>query len=259
MSTTIVAGRRSPASGATRSAASGAAAGFTLLEVILALVIFSMLTAMVYSAFAVGHDAVMKGERETELNQRMRVADDLLARQLRSTVFYFARQDDESFPFFIGRSEWMSFVSASPQARGGNGLAVITYRVVDGTLILEERVAFTPADLYSLAADPRGPRAVVLTGASSIRFEYLPQDEPNMTWQRDWDARDEDTLPAAVRITVEGLDFFASRPWVRDVPVMTINYGWGNEDYQEPPDEEEIDEEDEEVSENEADEAEGEQ
>jgi len=42
----------------------------------------------------------------------MRVADEILGRQVRSTVFYFARHDDETFPYFIGRSDGMSFVSA---------------------------------------------------------------------------------------------------------------------------------------------------
>jgi prepilin-type N-terminal cleavage/methylation domain-containing protein len=213
------------------------ASGFTLIEVVLSLVIFSMITLMVYGAFFIGHRAVLKGERAVDVNQRMRVADEILGRQVRSTVFYFARHDDETFPYFIGRPDGMSFVSAAPQARGGTGLAVVTYRAEQGQLVLEERVGFTPQDLQKPPAGAHLDSAVLLAGFSGIRFEYLPRDEAGGEWQSTWDAHEEDTLPAAVRVTVEGLEFFG-HPWVREIPLMTIAYGWGNEDFQEPDDEE---------------------
>jgi len=213
-----------------------ARAGFTLLEVVLALVIFSLITLMVYGAFFIGHRAVLKGERDADINQRMRVADEILGRQVRSTVFYFARHEDETFPYFVGRSDGLSFVTSAPQARGGTGLAEITYRAEQGQLVLEERVGFTPQDLLKPPADAEVARAVLVDGFSSIRFEYLPHEEGSPDWQNSWDGRDEDTLPGAVRVTVEGLEFFG-HPWVREIPLMTIAYGWGSEDFQEPDDE----------------------
>lgn len=217
-----------------------APSGFTLLEVVISLVIFSFITLMVYGAFFVGHRAVLKGEREADINQRMRVADDILGRQVRSTVFYFARHEDETFPYFIGRPDGMSFVSASPQGHGGTGLTVVTYHANQSELVLEERAGFTPEDLNKPPADAHVDRAVLLSGLSSIRFEYLTHEEGGGEWQPNWDAREEDTLPAAVRVSVEGLEFFG-HPWVREIPLMTISYGWGNEDFQEPDDEDTTD------------------
>lgn len=223
--------RRDPARGGS------SAAGFTLIEVVLSLVIFSLLTLMVYSAFFIGHRAVIKGERAADVNQRMRVADDILGRQIRSTMVYYARHEDEEFPYFVGRPDGMSFVSAAPQARGGTGLAVVTYRALPGQLVLEERVGFTPDDIARPPADAHIDRAVLLADFTAIRFEYLARDDAEGGWQPNWDARDEDTMPAAVRVTVDGLEFFG-HPWVREIPLMTIAYGWGNEDLQEPDDEE---------------------
>ncbi len=219
------------------------APGFTLLEVVLSLVIFSLLTLMVYSAFFIGHRAVLKGERAAEQNQRMRVAEDIIGREVRSTVPYFARHDDDAAPYFLGRSDGLSFVSAAPQARGGTGLAVVTYRVADGQLILEERVGFTPQDLYRPPSAAHVERAVLLSGFDTIRFEYLAHDETESGWQQQWDAREEDGWPAAVRITVDGLAFF-DHPWVREIPLMTVAYGWGGDDIQEPEDEEDAGEAD---------------
>ena len=213
------------------------ARGFTLLEVILSLMIFSLLTLMVYSAFFIGHRAVLKGERDADQNQRMRVAEDVLGREVRSATLYFARHDDEVFPYFLGRADGMTFVSAAPQARGGTGLAVVTYRVADGQLILEERVGFTPQDLLRPPASAHVERAVLLGGFTAIRFEYLAHDDAGTGWQQAWDGRDEEALPQAVRVTVEGLPFFG-HPWIREIPLMTVAYGIGNDETREPDEDE---------------------
>lgn len=219
------------------------ASGFTLLEVMLSLVIFSMLTAGVYSAFVVGHRAVLKGERAADENQRMRVAEDVLAREIRSAVPYNAVHKEEKVPYFVGHPDGLAFVTAAPQARGGTGLAAVTYKAVDGQLVLEERVGFTPQDLYRPPSNAHVERAVLLSGFSAIKFEYLSREEAEANWQRKWDASEDDGLPAAVRVTIDGLSFFG-RPWVREIPIMVVAYHLGDEDMQEPEDEdEEIDDE----------------
>src|SRR5437763_3689258 len=94
-----------PAPAPTRSA------GFTLIEVVLSLVIFSFLTLMVYGAFFVGHRAVLKGERDADQNQRMRVAEDVLGREVRSAVFYRSKHQDETAPYFLGHGDGLTFVT----------------------------------------------------------------------------------------------------------------------------------------------------
>jgi general secretion pathway protein J len=213
------------------------AAGFTLLELVLALVIFGMIAAIVYSAFYFGHRAVISGERAADDNQRLRLAEEMMGRQVRSAVYYFAKHDEDDIAYFYGQSDGMSFVTSAPQSRGGTGLAVVSYRVLDGKLVVEERVNFTPDDLYAAPADAPVERAVLLEGFSSFRLEYLPREEVDLGWSDRWDARDEDTLPAAVRVTIEGLPYFGTVPWVREIPLLTMAYGWGTDDFQEPPDE----------------------
>ncbi len=221
-----------------------ASAGFTLLEMVLALVIFGMIAMIVYSAFYFGHRAVTSGERAADDNQRMRLAEELMGRQVRSAVYYFAKYDEDDVAYFFGQSDGMSFVTSAPQSRGGTGLAVVNYRLVDGSLVVEERTSFTPDDLYAAPADAPVERAVLLQGFSSFRLEYLPREEVDLGWSDKWDARDEDTLPAAVRVTIEGLPFFGGAPWIREIPLLTMAYGWGTDDFQEPPEEEADDEAD---------------
>jgi general secretion pathway protein J len=220
----------------------GGDAGFTLLEMILALVIFGMIAAVVYSAFYFGHRAVTSGERAADANQRIRLAEEMLGRQIRSTVYYWAKHDEENVPFFLGASDGMTFVTSAPQSRGGTGLAVVTYRFAEGKLVVEERTNFLPDDLYKPPSDARVERAVLLEGFSSFRFEYLPAEERDLGWADKWDARDEDTLPAVVRLTVDGLAYFGGAPWVREIPILTMAAGWGTNDFQDPPEEEAEDE-----------------
>ncbi len=221
-----------------RDRGTGAAAGFTLIEVVLALVILSLIALMLYSAFETGHRAVIAGERKADVNQRTRLAEEILGRQIRSAVFYFARHDEDQVPYFVGRADGVSFVTSAPQGRGGTGLAVATYRVLDNQLVLEERGVFSPDDLYDPPSDAAVARAVLVPHVSSILFEYIARDDTEANWQRTWDAQEEDALPAAVRITMEGLPFFDDVPWTQVVPLMTIAYGWGADDFEQPPDEE---------------------
>ncbi len=44
-----------------------------------------------------------------------------------------------------------------------------------------------------------------------------------------------------MRITVDGLPFFGEQVWSRDIPLLTIAYGLGNEDREPPEDEDEDD------------------
>lgn len=220
-------------------------AGFTLLEMVMALVIFGMIAVMMYSAFFFGHRAVTSGERAAEENSRIRLAEEMMGRQLRSAVYYHAVHDEEQIAFFLGFPDGMMFVTSAPQSRGGTGLAVVTYRVVEGRLVVEERMNFTPDDLYDAAADANTERAVLLEGFSSFRLEYLPREEIDLGWADRWDARDEDDLPGAVRVTVEGLRFFGPQPWVREIPLVTMAFGWGTDEFKEPPDEQFDDDEDE--------------
>ena len=208
--------------------------GFTLLEVVLAMASLALVSSICYSAFYLGIRSVEKGERAVVTAQRLRVASDILIRQVKSAVPYPARNaDGDVFPYFIGTARSVSFVTAAGQLNGG-GMARIVYHLEDGPrLILEESSKFSPDSLGTDAIDASGERsAVVIEGFDSAEFQYLPPDdfdEGHNSWTSIWgnakDAEFEDVLPRAIRITLKGLRGLDTDTWVQEIPIMATNYG----------------------------------
>jgi prepilin-type N-terminal cleavage/methylation domain-containing protein len=65
-------------------------AGFTLLEVVLALTIFALMGAILYGALALGQKAVERSHLSFEKNQKLRAFADLMGSYVRSSHPYRA-------------------------------------------------------------------------------------------------------------------------------------------------------------------------
>ena len=202
--------------------------GFTLLEVVLAMTALALVTAICYGAFHLGIRAVERGEVAVVTAQRLRVASDVLIRQIKSTVAYPARNKDEDvYPYFTGSATSMAFVTANG-LEGGGGLTRVVYQVVDDPprLVMSESSFFTPDGLGREHVDRSGDHsAVLLDGFRTLKFEYMMNDGVDTEWHPQWSGRDEETLPAAIRVTVEGLAGLESDTWGQEIPVMAAVYG----------------------------------
>src|SRR5216110_3439363 len=96
--------------------------GFTLLEIVIALTALALVTVICYGAFHLGIRAMERGEVAVVAAQRLRVATDVIIRQVKSIVPYKARnRDDEEYVFFMGTASSMAFISAAG-LEGGGGL-----------------------------------------------------------------------------------------------------------------------------------------
>src|SRR5438093_12087275 len=86
--------------------------GFTLLEIVIALTALALVTVICYGAFHLGIRAMERGEVAVVATQRLRVATDVLIRQIKSTVPYRARnRDDEEYLFFRRTATSMAFIT----------------------------------------------------------------------------------------------------------------------------------------------------
>jgi prepilin-type N-terminal cleavage/methylation domain-containing protein len=205
--------------------------GFTLLEVVLAMVILALMSAICYGAFHVAIRAVERGEVAVVTAQRLRSATDVMIRQVKSTVAYPVQNEDEDvYPFFVGQPQSMTFVTANGLL-GGGGLARVRYYVQPDplALVLEEDPYFSPADLGEMQPDEPGlAAAVLLDGFRGLQFQYLLDDGADLEWRNDWDGYEEDLLPSAVRIMIEGLPGLELDVWGQEIPIMVTTYGDAN-------------------------------
>jgi len=202
-------------------------AGFTLLEVMLAMTALALVATICYGAFHLGIRAVERGEIAVVTAQRLRAASDVLIRQVKSAVPYPARNaDDEVYPYFFGSPTGMTFVTAAGLV-GGGGLARVSYRAEGDPprLVLEESPFFSPDALGRDSFDPVGGRAATLLDAfTSVKFEYLLFDGADYEWRSSWDAREEELLPVAIRVTIEGVPGIESGTWGQEIPIMAATY-----------------------------------
>ena len=202
--------------------------GFTLIEVVLAMTVLALVTAICYAAFHLGIRAIERGEVAVVGAQRLRVATDVIIRQIKSAVPYAARNRDEDvYPFFFGGATWVTFVTATG-LEGGGGLTRVSYQVVDDPprLIVTESTFFSPDQLGRDPVDKHGDRkSVLLENFRDLRFEYMLSDGIDTEWRSDWNSHDEEALPAAVRILVDGIPGLETDRWGQEIPIMATLYG----------------------------------
>jgi hypothetical protein len=92
--------------------------------------------------------------------------------------------------------------------------------------MMGESAFFTPDSLgEDLSDQPVERGAVLLDSFRSLRFEYMMHDGVDTEWRPQWDAHEEEALPAAVRIIVEGLAGLEVEAWGQEIPVMVAHYG----------------------------------
>ena len=96
-------GSATPDDGKPRRRCNGAA-GFTLIEVVLAITIFALMGGVLYGAFSLGHTAVEKSAASFNRNQKTRSIGDLLATYIRS-AYPYRKSIQEQAIFFDGEHE----------------------------------------------------------------------------------------------------------------------------------------------------------
>jgi hypothetical protein len=184
--------------------------------------------AICYAAFHLGVRALERGEVAVVSAQRLRVASDTIIRQVKSTVAYAARnKDEEVYPYFVGTATSMTFITSAGLS-GGGGLTRVVYQVANDPtrLVLSESPYFSADALGAETVENSGETsAILLDGFTNLKFEYMMNDGVDTEWRPEWNGHDEEALPAAVRILVEGMAGLEVPVWGQEIPVMVAMYG----------------------------------
>ena len=198
------------------------ARGFTLLEVMLAIVLLALLLAGTWGAITTAVHAIHSGESAIDRTNRLRVAEEFTRRQIsRILPLSYATDDSTGTNFvFEGSGNFMRFVAPMPGYLSKGGPYVQTLSIV-GNRGGGKELQFTDRmlngfDIDGKESSPQDP-AVLLDQIQDGRFEYRTLDDQGelTDWSDQWD--DPSLTPVMVRIVI------IMRPEARvDFPVMDI-------------------------------------
>jgi general secretion pathway protein J len=179
--------------------------GFTLVEVLLALTLLSMLLGLAYGGLRAATRAADKGQTVLEDSGRIRMAHQFVRKQLNQMLpLVFAVNDDESErTVFVGEPQRIRFVAPMPGYLGFGGPQVQEISLVRGKkgldLVLTHALlqGFEEADL-----DARPP-ILLMDNIDDGNFSFLGRDENGelMDWTGQW--QDGNLLPEAVALDIE--------------------------------------------------------
>ncbi len=202
---------------------------FTLVEVMVTMTILGFFLLMIFGTFRLGLSAWEKGESTREEYQRSRIVSQLIFQQMKSAIAYKVKTQkaEGDFLVFEGRARSLKFVSTlSLKARKPSGLVYAFYEFRGGgpgggQLILYEGRVVTK---NFLDEPPREETLIpLLDGLADVRFEYFQEEDTNKNkgegWVEEWSAKEENALPAAMRVTIFPLK---GAGWTEETPLRLL-------------------------------------
>ena len=182
--------------------------GFTLVELLLAITLMSMLLALAYGGLRASTRATDRGQVILEESGRVRMAHQFVRKQLNQMVpLVFMESEDldiqEVRTVFEGTSEGIRFVGPMPGYLGFGGPQVQELLLVPGdkglSLVLSHALlqGFAEENLYVR------PPIVLLERIQRASFQFLGLDEQGELagWTGEWEFPD--TLPVAIVLDIE--------------------------------------------------------
>ena len=189
------------------------ASGFTLVELLLAITLMSILLGLTYTGLRAATRSSERGEVLLAAGGELRAAHQFVRRQLNQMLplpFALEGGNDEIRVVFEGDAGRIQYVAPMPGYLGTGGPQVQLIELAnsdDGDIVIQFNHAllqgFEQGHLFE--RDP----VILLEGVESAAFEFLGRDEEGelSEWSSSWDQMDQ--LPVAVRLDVvftEGLN-----------------------------------------------------
>ena len=181
--------------------------GFTLLEVLVAMVLVSVVTLIATMALRLTMNSWERGRQEGEVGALRVTLPLLLDHQLTSLVDQAAFPTKKRLPF-DGRNQGLSFFTTyAPRGAGAGGLKRITYRYdkEQKTLWIYLQVVTRLEQLRAadnpLSTDWNGDLKPIsqLTGIESMSFEYNTHPHPVFSEDDHWQKKSE-KIPTGIRL-----------------------------------------------------------
>jgi general secretion pathway protein J len=170
--------------------------GFTLLEILVALALLSIILATVYSTFFLSQKAIEGVDESLLTLQECRMTLDTIGREMDSVLYTPANRNSlfkiEDRDFFGKPASSVSFTSFSPLIPG---LSLISYYAEekDGVLTVYKKIR----NASEKGGDPEAVE--VVDNAEAFAVEVMYQGK----WVKTWDASETGRVPERIRVTIK--------------------------------------------------------
>lgn len=177
-------------------------AGFTIVEMLVALALFGVLATVLFSNLSVALKAFQSGSAHALHAENRMIAQDLLRRTIRDAYPLFLL-DGRNRPHvdFTGGSESMSFLANAPMVVEDGGRHRFNL-FIDRRHNKNNLVLTSVAELTNHADNPTTARTVVVDDIDSVLFSYFGTTIVGQApqWHDEWVQQNE--LPKLIRIQV---------------------------------------------------------
>lgn len=183
------------------------AAGFTLVELLVALTLFAILSALLFGGLRFGLRAWEVGGERIDRLATIEPVQNLLRRQLsQATLPYIPANigSQATASPFIGTRSAVRFIAPLPSNAGNDGLYIFAVSAERGgasrKLQLKRRI-FRPDTLHSESFKPED-ESTLLDDVDEVEFSYFGSYDPAQApqWYESWNS--EFGLPQLIRIRI---------------------------------------------------------
>jgi general secretion pathway protein J len=184
--------------------------GFSLLEMLVAVTLLSVLAALVYGVLRLGMRTWEAGSERIAASDLTRIGWQFVHGTLGSAGSPPSRLPDDPGVHFIGSADSLEFVSELPAWLAGGGFHVLHLSLVDGSGSQDGRLEIEAIPWMAYddpELDPAEvPRAVLAEDVEGLTFAYFGVGEQGgeATWLDNWSGRE--SLPQLVRMQVQLAD-----------------------------------------------------
>lgn len=186
-----------------------AAEGFTLIEVLIAMTLLSIMVVLLFGSLKICADSWEKGESKIAEVNEVAVVYNFFQQHLSAAKplwddFSVAGQKTYAFQ---GNTQSLQFVGNFPASAGRGGLQLFSIQLQDdqdsqlsgGTPI---NVSLTPFFPLTEGADPQKEEVALIKHVRHFSLAYFgPDDTGEASWQTEW--LDKETQPQLVKINIQ--------------------------------------------------------
>ncbi|MBI4690673.1 MAG: hypothetical protein HY754_10480 [Nitrospirae bacterium] len=177
-----------------------------MIELIIAIALSAVIVAILLVAMRLGYRSQEKSIWRDEGSQKMRIICDRITWLLRGAYPYLVSKPEGKTIYFSGRSYSVGFVTTSvdphtPGIEDRPGLKWVQIFSDYEGLKVREKIYFSE-DVFDNIG---GNIYLIDPSVDRIEFEYFDVNRKEKTekWVYEWDPKDKDYIPAAVKVRIE--------------------------------------------------------